>query len=122
MKRDAVDFTTVPAHQAEIDERLCNWARSLFSGSGSSTSPMFRLYRSSDVHAIPHVAIPYDSSDAIKIAKGVRDLPDRHVHSINWHYIKPGNPRKACQTIGCTMAGLAQYVIDARSMLVNRRV
>ena len=105
-----------------MDARLCNWARSLFSSAGSSESPMFRLYRSSDVHAIPHVSMPYDSADAIRIAKGVRALPDSHVHALNWHYIKPGSPRKACQVIGCTMAGLAQYVVDARSMLINRGV
>ena len=122
MKRDAVDFSTVPAHQQAMDARLGNWARSLFSSAGSSESPMFRLYRSTDVHAIPHVSMPYDAQDAIRIAKGVRALPDSHVHALNWHYIKPGNPRRACQTIGCTMAGLAQYVIDGRQMLMNRGI
>jgi hypothetical protein len=122
MKRDAVDFSMVPVHQQAMDARLANWARSLYSSAGSSASPMFRLYRSSDVHAIPHVSTPYDAQDAIKIAKGVRALPDACVHALNWAYIKPGNPRKACQQIGCTMAGLAQYVIDGRQMLLNRGV
>ena len=122
MKRDAVDFTTVPASQRDMDLRLENWARSLFSSSGSGASPMFRLCRSSEVHAPAHVSMPFDSHDALKIAKGVRELPDKHRAAINWHYVTTGAPSKACKAIGCTMADLAQYAIDGRQMLINRRV
>ena len=122
MRRDAVDFTTVPEHQWAMDARLENWARSLFGSAGSGASPMFRLYRSSDVHAQAHVSMPYDSHDAIKIAKGVRELPDKHRAAINWAYVTTGAPGKACKAIGCTMAELAQYAIDGRQMLINRRV
>ena len=122
MRRDTVDFTTVPEHQWAMDARLENWARSLFGSAGSGASPMFRLYRSSDVHAQAHVSMPYDSHDAIKIAKGVRELPDKHRAAINWAYVTTGAPGKACKAIGCTMAELAQYAIDGRQMLINRRV
>ena len=122
MRRDAVDFTTVPEHQWAMDARLNNWARSLFGSAGSGASPMFRLYRSSDVHATAHVSMPYDSHDAIKIAKGVRELPERHRAAINWAYVTTGAPGKACRAIGCTMADLAQYAIDGRQMLINRKV
>ena len=122
MRRDTVDFTTVPEHQWAMDARLENWARSLFGGAGSGASPMFRLYRSSDVHAQAHVSMPYDSHDAIKIAKGVRELPDKHRAAVNWFYVTTGAPGRACKAIGCTMADLAQYAIDGRQMLINRKV
>lgn len=122
MQRDSVDFTTVPPQQRDMDLRLENWARSLFSSAGSGASPMFRLYRSSDVHAPAHASMPYDSHDAIKIAKGVRELPEKHRAAINWAYVTTGAPGKACRAIGCTMAELAQYAIDGRQMMINRRV
>ena len=121
MKRD-VDFTSIPENQRAIDLRLENWARSLFGSGGSGASPMFRLYRSSDVHAMAHVSMPYDSHDAIKIAKGVRELPDKHRAAINWAYVTTGAPGRACRAIGCTMPELAQLAIDGRQMLLNRKV
>ena len=42
--------------------------------------------------------------------------------AINWHYVTTGAPGRACRSIGCTMAELAQYAIDGRQMLINRRV
>jgi hypothetical protein len=122
MKRDAVDFHMVPESQLAMHGRLENWAHSLFSSTGSNASPMFRLFRSTDVHATPHVSMPFDSHDAAKIAKGVRDLPVKNRAAINWFYVTTGAPGRACRSIGCTMAELAQLAIDGRAMLVNRRV
>lgn len=105
-----------------MDRRLENWARSLFSSAGGSASPMFRLYRTTDQYHPPHASMPHDAHDAIKIAQGVRALPLDRRQAINWYYIKPCNPGKACREIGCTMTDLAKLTIDARCMLINRRV
>lgn len=122
MKRDAIDFQYIPENQVAMHDRLENWARSIFSSAGNSASPMFRLYRTTDQFHPPHASMPYDAHDALKIARGVLDLPTDHRRATNWYYCKPGNPAKAARDIGCTLAALAQLAIDSRSMLINRRV
>jgi DNA-directed RNA polymerase specialized sigma24 family protein len=82
---------------------------------------MFRQYRSSDQWATPNASSPVDQRDAAKIQKAWQQLPARHRAAIGWHYVTPGSPTKACKAIGCTMDGLAQYVIDGRQILINRR-
>lgn len=105
-----------------MHDRLTNWARSLFSSRGSSAGPMFRLYRTTDQYHPPHASMPHDAHDAIRIAQGVRDLPQDHRQALNWYYVNPGNPGKACRTIGCTHAILADLTTGGRQMLINRRV
>lgn len=122
MKRDAVDFHQIPEHQVPIHERLVNWARAQHSRSGSDSAPMFRQYRSSDQWATPAVSSPVDQRDAAKINKGWQQLPAKHRAAVQWHYVTPGSPTKACKVIGCTMADLAGLVVDGRQMLINRRV
>jgi DNA-directed RNA polymerase specialized sigma24 family protein len=121
MIREAVDFHFVPAHQEAIHMRLINWARAQRNGSGSSTAPMFRQYRSSDQWAQATVTSPIDQRDAARINKAWQQLPPKHRASLAWHYITPGSPQKACRQIGCTMAELAALVVDARTILINRR-
>lgn len=121
--RETVDFHRVEEGHLAIDARLQNWARWCNGSSVSNTSPMFRL-----VPPPPRVrgdigfwaGAPVDKLDAAKMAKAVAALPAAHRASINWHYIKPVSPRKACQAIGCSMEGLGQLVRDARQMLINR--
>ena len=48
-------------------------------------------------------------------------LPEDHRSAVNWNYVKPVAPTRACQAIGVTMAALAQLVVDSRQMLINRR-
>ncbi len=122
MKRDAVDFHFVPVAQEAIHLRLLNWARAQRNSTGSSTAPMFRQYRSSDQWATPSVSMPVDQRDAAKVNKAWQMLPEKHRAAVAWHYVTPGSPIKACKGIGCTMADLAQFVVDARSMLINRRI
>ena len=122
MMREAVDFHLVPANQEAIHLRLLNWARAQRNSTGSDTAPMFRQYRSSDQWATPSASMPVDQRDAAKINKGWQQLPGNHRAAIRWHYISPGSPTKACKGIGCTMADLARFVVDGRSMLINRGV
>ncbi len=121
MKRDAVDFHLIPAHQEAMHMRLLNWARAQRNSSGGGCAPMFRQYRSSDQWAEPTISSPVDQRDAQRINKAWQQLPGKHRASLAWHYITPGSPAKACRTIGCTMADLASLVVDARQMLINRR-
>lgn len=122
MRRDKfIDFFYVATGQQEIHKRLENWARSCFSGGGSSASPMFRLYRTPE-HWERKPSIPVDQQDANKIAKGVLDLPEKHRLAIQWNYVYGGSPTKARQEIGCTLDGLMSLITDGRQMLINRRV
>ena len=120
--REAVDFHFVPVAQEAMHMRLLNWARAQRNGTGTACAPMFRQYRSSDQWAEPTASTPVDQRDAAKVNKAWQQLPPKHRASLAWHYITPGSPTKACKGIGCTMAELAQFVVDARSMLINRRV
>jgi hypothetical protein len=120
--REAVDFHFVPANQEAMHMRLLNWARAQRNSTGSATAPMFRQYRSSDQWATPSVSMPVDQRDAAKVNKAWQMLPTKHRASLAWHYITPGSPTKACREIACTMAELAQFVVDARNMLINRRI
>jgi DNA-directed RNA polymerase specialized sigma24 family protein len=122
MMREAVDFHFVPQQQEAIHLRLLNWARAQRSSSGQSCAPMFRQYRSSDQWATPNASSPVDQRDAAKINKAWQQLPAKHRASLGWHYVTPSSPTKACKAIGCTMEDLARLVVDARAMLINRRV
>lgn len=123
MKVKAIDFHAVEPHQRDMDRRLQNWARWCRGTTVPMTSPMFRM-----TPPPPRVrgemayqqADSVDRMDAQKVAKQVAALPDGHRSAINWHYVKPVSPKKACQALGCTMDGLAMLVRDGRQMLINR--
>jgi hypothetical protein len=83
---------------------------------------MFRLYRSDEVWHAPEPSIPVDRADAAKIAKGVRELPEPHMRALGWFYVTPGSPMKIRRVIGCTAEALARYVLDGRTMLINRMI
>ena len=51
----------------------------------------------------------------------VLEDPVKHRAAINWCYVAPVNPRRACQDIGVSMQGLSDLLTDGRQMLVNRR-
>jgi DNA-directed RNA polymerase specialized sigma24 family protein len=125
MKTQMVDFHAVEPHQREIDRRLHNWARWCNGTSVGLTSPMFRMapppprVRGDLAYAS---AGAVDRMDAQRIAKAVAALPAQHRASINWCYVKPVSPRRACQAIGVSMEELDRLVRDGRQMLINRNV
>jgi hypothetical protein len=82
---------------------------------------MFRLYRP-DEHWERSAGIPVDQHDAIKVGKGVAALPTPHRQALHWNYVTGGSPMKARKQIGCTAEGLMRYIVDARTMLINRSV
>jgi hypothetical protein len=120
MSRD-VDFHHIPVNQAEIHVRLLNWARWCRGKPGSHTSPMFRGYRATDVWAAPEIGEPVNVLDAAKVAKAVIALPEKHRDATQWHYVHPVAPGRACRALAVSYEGLARLVIDARTMLVNRK-
>lgn len=120
MKRESIDFHQVAERHLAIHARLLNWARWCNGKPGSSVSPMFRAYRSTDVWAAPSIGEPVDKLDAAKIAKAVIALPDKHRSATQWHYVKPVAPGRAARELAVTLADLAKLVHDARTMLVNR--
>ena len=118
-----VDFSHVEPHQAAMHDRLLNWARACRSAPGNSASPMFRLYRPSGHwnDAVP-TTVAVDQSDAVRVARGVQALPEPHMHALNWHYLSDGNVSAGRRKLACSAVALAQYVRDARQMLINRGV
>lgn len=124
MKVKAIDFHAVEPHQREIDARLSNWARWCNGSTASLTSPMFRMapppprVRGDMAYSSVHV----DRMDAQKVAKAVAALPEAHRAAINWNYVKPVSPARACKAIGTSMEGLALLVRDGRQILLNRAV
>lgn len=121
--KNYVDFSVVEPKHAAIDGRLINWARWSHHRTGSPVSPMFRLYRSTEVHAGHDApANPVDAMDAQLIQKAVSRLPTDHRLAISWAYIKRNNPGNTARALGLSMAGLAQMVRDGRQMLCNRGV
>lgn len=120
----AIDFHAVPDHQREIDRRLLNWGKWCNGTPVSFTSPMFRMtpppprVRGEMAYAS---ADSVDRMDAAKIAKAVAGLPPSHRAAINWSYVKPVSPKRACQAIGTSMEGLQQLVRDGRQILINRK-
>lgn len=122
MKRDAVDFHLIPDHQLAMHDRLTNWARAQRSRSSSDCAPMFRQYRSSDQWGGSTSSPTVDQIDAANINKGWQQLESDQRAALAWQYVTPSSPTKACKAIGCTMDCLARLVVDARQMLINRRV
>jgi hypothetical protein len=120
MMREAVDFHMVADQHLAIHARLLNWARWCNGKEGSTVSPMFRSYRSTDVWAEVSIGEPVDKLDAAKIAKAVIALPEKHRGATQWHYIKPVSPIKAARNLAVSLADLARLVHDARCMLINR--
>jgi hypothetical protein len=117
-----IDFHAVEEHQREIDARLINWGRWCNGSTALGVCPMFRM-----VPPPPRVrgdlsltSDSVDGADAALIAKAVVALPSSHRAAVNWAYVKPVNPRKACVAMGTNMAGLAQLLRDGRQMLINR--
>lgn len=123
MKTKPVDFHAVEPHQRALDVRLCNWGRWCNGTSVSLTSPMFRMtpppprVRGELAYSAGQ---PVDRMDAAEVAKAVAALPGPHRSALNWSYVKPVSPRRACQAIGTTLEGLAQLLRDGRQMLINR--
>lgn len=130
MKRDSIEWHEVPAHQIHMHDRLLNWARWCGTGvhEASEESPTWRLYRSTDAnqgdgqrYGLRATAVAVDARDAMVVGKAVSFLPEPHRLALHWYYIRPVSPRRACQAIGTTAAGLLRYVLDGRHMLINRR-
>lgn len=117
-----IDFHAVEPHQREMDGRLRNWGLWCNGSTAPMTSPMFRMTPPPPrVRGdLAYSSTPCDRMDAAKVAKAVAALPAPHRAAINWNYVKPVSPKRACQAIGTTMEGLALFVRDGRQMLINR--
>lgn len=120
---EPVDFHAVEPHQRAIDARLRNWGLWCNGSTAPMTSPMFRMtpppprVRGDIAYSCNNV----DRMDAAHVAKAVAALPAPHRAAINWSYVKPVSPRRACQAIGTTMEGLALLVRDGRQILINKK-
>jgi DNA-directed RNA polymerase specialized sigma24 family protein len=121
-RENVVDFFLVEPKHVKMHERLVNWARWAHSPQWGRVQPMFRLYRPAEHWEGQPVSNPVDSLDAAKIQKAVAKLPDKHRSAIGWNYVKRNNPKRAAQSLGVSLQGLAELVSDGRQMLMNRGV
>lgn len=119
--KEQIDFHQVEPHQREIDKRLQNWGKWCNGGSAPAVSPMFRMVPPPPRVRADEKPLSVDSADACKMAKAVAVLPASHRAAVNWAYVKPTAPAKACRALGTTMAGLALLLRDGRQMLINRQ-
>lgn len=120
--KETPDFHAVEPGHREIDGRLRNWALWCTGSNVPMTSPMFRMTPPPPRvrGEIAYLMNPVDRMDAARVAKAVAALPGPHRSALNWCYIKPVSPKKACQALGTTMEGLALFVRQGRQMLINR--
>ena len=125
VQRTFVDFASVPEHQWAIDKRLKNWALAQNDRLHEKAAPMFVLYKSSDAkreYGAP-TSVPADRSDAHVINTAMAFLPEKHRLALAWYYVKNGrNPIGKASELGFTPQGLADCVIDARQMLIVRKI
>lgn len=123
LMRAKVDFFEVAEGQRDMDRRLHNWAIWCNGSAGGEGHPMWRLYRTPPARG--EVApcggvVSVDRMDAVRIAKAVAALPEKHRRALNWCYVKPSAPKRAAQSLAVSLEGLALLVRDARQMLINR--
>lgn len=119
-----VDFSAIPPQQQAMHDRLENWGRSCHGKPSIATTPMFRLFRSRE-GATPYTAptrSPLDHDDARRIGLGVYQLPDTHRMAVQWYYVQRTSVMSARRALACTSDALARYVLDGRTMLINRGV
>ena len=120
--RAHVDLNAVLPQHRSIDARLANWGRWSFGPTRHNVSPMFRGMprepQLCDAGALTAETI--DGQDAMKLAKIIGQLPEKHRAALNWCYVSPGAPKRICQKLGTSFQGLADLLRDARQMLVNR--
>ena len=122
MTKPHIDFNAVSYAHEPIHERLVNWARWVRPRKSSWVHPMFRGFKSSDTHSGHTVTVPLNPLDAQAVEKGVAALPESHKFAIRWCYVYGGQPRKAAQHVGESLEGLQVLIVNARTMLINRRV
>lgn len=118
--KEAVDFAYVPTHQAEIHERLENWAKWQRGGHPGNVHPMFREYRPRNAESAPSAASEVDGLDAVAIQKVMKDIPQRQRIAVQWCYVKRGNPVPVCVALGVSKAGLLELITTGRTMVKNR--
>lgn len=123
MAREYVDFGTVPERQAAMHERLRNWATWVRPRQHAVVHPMFRGYRPSGIWGGFGASQQCDQLDAQRMEKAVVQLPAEHRSAIQWWYVfSIVAPMRVARSIGCSLPTLARYVVDGRTMLINRSI
>jgi hypothetical protein len=126
VKRETIDFHSVPAHQDRMHARLENWGRWSSPPQTPDVAPGFDRARSDEIERetseARDIRPPVDVRDAIKVQAAMHFMPTKHRQALAWYYVTPCTPIKACRLIGCTPVVLAELVDDGRNILMNRGV
>lgn len=130
MKRDPIDFASIPVSQWEMDNRLINWARWQRGASGErartvDASPMFALYRSSDARREygAETVVSVDKDDALKIHFAIvhPEFDPQLRRALQWNYLDGRHPAGAARQLGVTMLRLSEMVKEGRLLLISRK-
>jgi len=122
MTKAPIDFNACSIAHEPMDARLKNWASWVRPRASSWVHPMWRGFKSNEIWTGPTASVPLDPLDAQALEKGVSALPEQHRFAVRWCYVYGGQPRKAAQHVGETLEGLQVLIVNARAMLINRRI
>lgn len=125
VEKPQVDFNKVPPSQWAIHDRLQEWARWTHSRTNDTAAPMFRLHRSdgwSQREYGTETVVPVDMDAALRTAKGVARLPEKHRLAVNWCYLSGKGAAHKARELAVSLQGLADLIRDGRQMLINWEV
>lgn len=122
MPRTYVDFAHVPPHQADMHDRLINWARWCASSNRGQSHPMFRGVKPAQHWDGITARLEVDAIDAQFVEKAVAKLPEAHRWAVRWCYVYRISPSACARFLACSLEMLLHYVVDGRQMLINRNV
>jgi hypothetical protein len=124
-----VDVASVPPSQWAMHDRLENWARWCRGSqkqTGTTGSPMFSLYRSSDAKRTygEETSVPIDKDDALKIHFAITGptFDPQMRRALQWCYLRPKNPAGQARELG--LAGVEQLrdlIRDGRQLLIDSK-
>ena len=123
MKREAVNFSRIPARHDAINKRLEDWAKWVrYHPQAWKTPAIWSNYRS---HAwqweMPEVRIQLNTIECHETERAVCFLPTKNRTAIRWAYVWPYIPDNAVRReLAVTRIGLEDLVNAGRDMLKNR--
>jgi hypothetical protein len=111
----------VPEAQEWVDAQLCNWHAWLSGdgGGGGASSPMFRLYRSTQQRGAycASSAPAADKTAAQKVERAIAAQLPMHAAVLRWYYYSGGSPFRAAKDIGIGKWHITGLLRDARARL-----
>ena len=122
-----VNFYAVEPGHEDIDRRLQNWATWSRNRFAPATAPGFENYRSSAWarggvdDGSPSLIAAVDQEDAMRIARGLAELPAKNSAALTWLYLRSSRPKRMCDHLDVDFQGLYDLVRGGRQALIERK-